>query len=198
LFLISPYFVPGKPGTALLSELVSRGVAVTVLTNSLAATDVPAVHGGYARYRQALLNAGVKLYEMRPSAQMDDGEGRRFGHSQASLHAKSIVIDRQQVLVGSMNLDPRSALLNTEMGIVIESPPLAESVIAWRDQSMSTLAWRVEQESVQGVYGENDELVWVETRDGQEHRLASREPEAGIWARLQAVIARLLPIEQQL
>lgn len=198
LFLISPYFVPGKSGTALLSELVSRGVSVTVLTNSLAATDVPAVHGGYARYRHALLGAGVKLYEVQPSAQMDDDEGRRFGRSQASLHAKSVVIDRQQVLVGSMNLDPRSALLNTEMGIVIDSPPFAEAIMAWRDASISALAWRVEQATVQSVYGETETLVWVETRDGQEYRLATREPEAGIWARLQAAIARLLPIEQQL
>jgi putative cardiolipin synthase len=198
LFLISPYFVPGKPGTDLLRALVERGVRVTILTNSLAATDVPIVHAGYARYRTSLVEAGVELYEVRPSLQSVNEDKRRTGSSQASLHAKTLVFDDRRVLVGSMNLDPRSSLLNTEMGIVIDSPAFAEKVTAWRDRELQQLAWRVEQENVPGVYAEQTRLVWVGVDAGREVRRADREPDAGFWARIQATLARVLPIEQQL
>jgi len=199
LILVSPYFVPGKKGTALLKSLVERGSRVTVLTNSLAATDVPAVHGGYARYRSALVESGVEIYEMPPSNKVDSGSDR-LGGSQASLHAKTMVFDQKRVLVGSMNLDPRSSLLNTEMGILIESPEMARVISNWRDQTLPEIAWRIELERVEDPmpFGAQQRLVWIAHQDGRQTRLNQHEPEAGFWDRLQALISRLLPIERQL
>lgn len=197
LIAISPYFVPGKEGAAFLASLVERGVRVTVLTNALAATDVAAVHSGYSRYRPALIAAGVELYEMKPT---DKGreERARLGESQASLHAKTLVIDGEQVVVGSMNLDPRSALLNTEMGVIIDTPALAAKVGEWRDQELPKIAWRVELEPVTTSVGEEQRLVWISREDGEDVRRYDHEPEATLWARIQASLLRLLPIEQQL
>lgn len=107
--VVSPYFVPGKGGTEHLVELARRGVAVRVLTKSLAATDVAAVHAGYAKRRHALLAAGVRLYELKPDAadaSRERGGTVGGGSSDASLHAKSFAVDGEQVFVGSFNLDP--------------------------------------------------------------------------------------------
>jgi len=121
--LISPYFVPGEAGTAALRALVAGGATVGVVTNSLAANDVPAVHSGYARYRERLLRAGVHLHEIKARSQVDTGGV--FGSSGASLHTKAFVVDDVRGFVGSFNLDPRSADLNTEMGVLFEDPALA-------------------------------------------------------------------------
>jgi putative cardiolipin synthase len=183
-----------------LASLVERGVRVTVLTNALAATDVPAVHSGYSRYRRALIAAGVELYEMKPTGDGRD-ERHRFGESQASLHAKTLAIDGEQIVVGSMNLDPRSDLLNTEMGVVIDSPVLAAKVAEWRDQQLPKIAWRIRLETVEAPlspFGEEERLVWISRENGQDVRRYDREPEASLWARVQAALLRLLPIEQQL
>jgi len=201
LFLVSPYFVPGRQGTELLRSLVERGCRVTVLTNSLAATDVPAVHAGYSRYRQSLIEAGVEIYEMRPANTAAEEGRRRLGESQASLHAKTIVFDGERVLVGSMNLDPRSNLLNTEMGILIESRKLASAILDWRDQGLAEIAWRVdlEQTAMAGFpVGEEARLVWVGLENGQEVRRYDHDPDSAFWARFQAIVLRLLPIERQL
>lgn len=201
LILISPYFVPGKEGTALLRTLVERGRRVTVLTNSLAATDVPAVHAGYARYRRSLLEGGVELYEMRPTVHTGLANESRFGESQASLHAKTLVFDQESVLVGSMNLDPRSNLLNTEMGILIESPALAQLVAQWRESGLPEVAWRVELEEVEAEQAPvvtERRLVWIGQENGQVVRRYDREPDAGLWGRFQALLFRLLPVERQL
>ncbi len=202
LILVSPYFVPGRQGTEELVALVRNGVRVTVLTNSLAATDVPAVHAGYARYRHALIAGGVELYEMRPTETTGAPKPRRQGDSQASLHAKTMAFDRERVLVGSMNLDPRSMLLNTEMGILIESPTLAGEMARWRDESLPEVAWRVDLEPVgdAAAPGASRErrLVWISRENGREVRRTDHDPEAGFWARLQAFMLSLLPIERQL
>jgi len=201
LIVISPYFVPGKEGTAFLNSLVERGCRVTILTNSLAATDVPAVHAGYARYRQSLVEAGVEVYEMPPLSFAYESGAPRFGGSQASLHAKTMVLDRERVLVGSMNFDPRSNLLNTEMGILIESPELANSIADWRDHSLPELAWRIELERVEATDSfmvTEQRLVWISRQNGQEIRLDDREPESSIWAKIQAMLSSMLPIEHQL
>ncbi|MGB5495092.1 MAG: phospholipase D-like domain-containing protein, partial [Sedimenticolaceae bacterium] len=174
---------------------------VNVLTNSLAATDVPAVHASYSRYRRSLVEAGVEIYEMRPTETAEEAGRRCFGESQASLHAKTIVFDRERVLVGSMNLDPRSRLLNTEMAILIESPELASAIGEWRDQGLADIAWRVDLERVatpHSAAGEETRLVWISDEEGREIRRYDREPESGLWARFQATVLRLLPIERQL
>jgi putative cardiolipin synthase len=201
LILVSPYFVPGRQGTELLRSLVERGCRVTVLTNSLAATDVPAVHAGYSRYRRSLVEAGVEIYEMRPANTAGEAGRHRLGESQASLHAKTIVFDGERVLVGSMNLDPRSNLLNTEMGILIESRKLASAIGDWRAQELAEIAWRVDLERIAMPdlpAGEETRLVWVSRENGQEVRRYDHDPESGLWARFQAIVLRLLPIERQL
>src|SRR5262249_26076544 len=138
LDIVSPYFVPTEEGTAALRAYVERGVKVRVLTNSLAATDVAPVHAGYAKYRERLLRAGVRLYELKPTAQ--ESPGAHGGGSDASLHAKAFATDRARIFVGSFNLDPRSARLNTEMGIVMESPPLASALSNALDRQLPQVA----------------------------------------------------------
>jgi phosphatidylserine/phosphatidylglycerophosphate/cardiolipin synthase-like enzyme len=141
--IISPYFVPGQRGMALAESLRRRGVKVRVLTNSLAATDAPAVHIGYARYREDLLAMGVELYELRPQITSDRDIGH-FGSSHASLHAKALVIDRNIVLIGSMNMDPRSADINSEIGLVLRSPAIAEQVVRLFDDVTARSSYHVE------------------------------------------------------
>lgn len=120
LDLVSPYFVPADAGTAALQTLARQGVRVRVLTNSLAATDVTAVHAGYAKRREELLRAGVQLFELKPSAPNQAasvrvaGASKLGGSSKASLHAKTFSVDRQRIFVGSFNLDPRSARLKKD------------------------------------------------------------------------------------
>ena len=132
LLIISPYFVPGDAGVEYFRRMRARGVRVVVLTNSLAATDVSAVHAGYSRYRRPLLESGVELYEVKATARRPGEQKARSGSgpglggsSRASLHAKVFVFDRRELFVGSLNLDPRSVSLNTEIGLVFESPELA-------------------------------------------------------------------------
>ena len=145
VIVISPYFVPGQRGMALVETLRRQGVKVRVLTNSLAATDAPAVHIGYARYRFDLLAMGVELYELRPqiTGARSSSLGR-FGSSHASLHAKALIIDRSVVLVGSMNMDPRSANLNSEIGLVLRSPVIAEQLVRLYDDVTRNSSYRVE------------------------------------------------------
>ena len=187
LLIVSPYFVPGAGGVAQLRELTGRGVRVTVVTNTLAATDVPAVHAGYARYRHALLEAGVELYEIRAdAAQRDSGRGGRPGSSRLSLHAKLLVVDRSTSFIGSMNIDPRSLRLNTENGIVVASPELANTLAEGVRQALEHDAWR--------LYRSGHRLHWVGTQEGATVTL-KQEPGAGWWLRLQALLLSWLPIE---
>jgi putative cardiolipin synthase len=199
LIAISPYFVPGKDGARKLGEMAKSGVDVTVVTNSLASTDVPAVHAGYVRYRRALLEAGVKLYEVRPSPPRDEDGDRRFGTAQSSLHAKTFVIDGRTVVVGSMNMDPRSALLNTEMGIVIDSPELAALVEGWRRNDLPREAWRVTLEGLEADSpSSGGQMQWIAGGTGGEELVAEHEPEASLGRRIVASLLRWLPIEKQL
>ena len=121
----SPYFVPGREGLALLLGLRQRGVDVRVLTNSLASTDEALVHLAYARYRKALLGAGVQLFELSQQRVKENMRMFLFGAALGRLHAKTVVVDQRFAFIGSMNLDPRSATLNTELGALIDSPALA-------------------------------------------------------------------------
>src|SRR6266566_4511766 len=128
LRLVSPYFVPGSAGVEALAAIARRGVKVAVLTNALEATDVAAVHAGYAKRRKSLLRAGVTLYELRRTSRIPHRKAGPLGSSSASLHAKTFAVDESRVFVGSFNFDPRSARLNTEMGFVIDSPHLARQM----------------------------------------------------------------------
>jgi len=197
VLIVSPYFIPGDAGVAWMRSLVGRGVRVTVLTNSLAATDVGAVHAGYQRYRKALLEAGVKLYELKPNAieyQRAMRKDKGFGSSRASLHAKTFVFDRRAVFIGSLNLDPRSIQLNTEIGLVCESPPLAEALAGRLKRNLDKIAWRLElSDSASG----GARIAWVETGAEGERQLLE-EPGVSAWRKFSVWFLGLLPIESQL
>jgi len=143
LILITPYFVPGEHGLALIRKLRQHDIRVRVLTNSLASTDAPVVHVGYARYRPQLIDMGVELHELRNQLGTPRSQLGRFGSSLASLHAKAVVVDRRNVLIGSMNLDPRSQHLNTELGLVIPDATVAGKVVRLFDDVASNSSYRV-------------------------------------------------------
>ena len=140
----SPYLVPGQPGMVWLREMAARGLKLQILTNSLASTDEPTVHIGYSQYRPEMLRLGIDLYELSSSRVMKNKrQSMLFGASQARLHAKLVVIDRKTLFIGSMNLDPRSARLNTEMGVIVQSPQLARELLRVIDIDKLQSAYRV-------------------------------------------------------
>jgi phosphatidylserine/phosphatidylglycerophosphate/cardiolipin synthase-like enzyme len=187
--LVSPYFVPGEKGAADLGAVAGRGVTVRVLTNSLAATDVAVVHAGYAKRRRGLLEAGVQLYELKPTLP-DDGPGgqrRSGGSSSASLHAKTFALDRSRIFVGSFNFDLRSALLNTEMGLMIESRALAQRLGMTFDS-------RIPREAYEVRLAGDGRLEWISRTPSGEMRY-NTEPGTGLLKRLWIEFLSILPIE---
>jgi putative cardiolipin synthase len=173
--IITPYFVPGDRGVEIITALQARGVKVRVLTNSLATTDAPAVHIGYAKYREALLRAGVELHELRGHIDSPRSKVGSFGSSSASLHAKTVVIDRSTALIGSMNMDPRSARLNTEMGVVIKSPVIAQQVVRLYED-VSASGYRLE-------IANDGRMHWKSNIDNSAQD-TYHEPEAKLWLRI--------------
>ena len=193
LVMVMAYYVPGARGVEVMSELTRRGVRVRILTNSLAATDVLAVHAGYSRYRAALLATGVELHEYRPDAQRPAREGHlmRHGDSDSALHAKVIVYDRRLIWVGSANSDPRSRRLNTEGGFLIESAPLAERLLARIEDDFSFQhSWRLALES--GQESGKKQIVWSGMQDGRLVRL-HEEPGADLMRQFRAWFYSLMP-----
>jgi putative cardiolipin synthase len=191
--LISPYFVPAARGTALFKALRARGVRVRILTNSLAATDVPAVHAGYERYRRKLLKCGVEIWEMR--ADPNRPRRRYRSGSGASLHAKAFTVDGEYAFVGSMNLDPRSAFLNTELGIIVPSPDLARRIHGYYDElARLDRSYKVSLEERGGLR----RLRWDWIDANHHHLRAHREPDASWDRRLMAQIIAWLPLERHL
>jgi putative cardiolipin synthase len=197
LLIVSPYFIPGDAGVDWLGGLVKKGVRVTVLTNSLAATDVGAVHAGYQRYRKPLLEAGVKLYELKPEAIEHERDKRGGGitGSRASLHAKTFIFDRSAVFIGSLNLDPRSVQLNTEIGLVCESPPMAENLDDTIESNLDQIAWRLEL--IADASGKK-RIAWVETGANGARKTLLEEPGVSTWRKFSVWFLGLLPIESQL
>jgi len=187
--LISPYFVPGEDGTEGLGAMVARGAQVGVITNSLAANDVAAVHSGYMHYRAPLLRSGVQLYELKSRGNVDGGG--LFGSSGASLHTKAFMIDDQRGFVGSFNLDPRSAYLNTEMGVLFNDPVLAAQL------RQEYLRLASPSQSYLVALGPEGDVRWLE-RDAQPPHWLYREPDAGFWLRASARAISWLPLESQL
>lgn len=196
LIIFSPYFVPGKRGTAFLVQLAQRGVRVRILTNSLASNDVAVVHAGYSKYRKDLLAAGVELYELNKKLTREQRKEKKGmgGSSKASLHAKSFVFDREQIFIGSLNLDPRAVVHNTEIGIVFNQPQMAAQMSDWFDQNIDKLAFRLEL-----VRQENGpaKILWHGMVEG-EPKTFDVEPFSSFWQRFGAGFLRLLPIESQL
>jgi len=190
LLIESAYFIPRDRGIEVARSLRERGVKVRVLTNSLSANDVLAAHAGYSRRRKALLRAGVELHELRPFPGPVDKKVVS-GDSKAALHTKAIVFDREAVFIGSFNLDPRSAGINTEAGIYVESRELARQVIDYMVEG-------IEPENAFRVLLDDDgKLRWLIERDG--FRLHyEKDPNSRWYQRWLAGLIRLLPVEQQL
>ncbi len=191
LDLVSPYFVPGAQGTATLVALARCGVKLRILTNSLSSTDVGVVHAGYAKRRHDLLAAGVRLFEVRRSAAAAGIKSSSGMSSSSSLHAKTFALDGRRIFVGSFNFDPRSARLNTEMGLVIDSPPMARQLAGAFDDRIPLLAYEVL------LAPEGRGLQWLERTPTGETRHAT-EPETTLWRRLGVNLISLLPIEWML
>jgi putative cardiolipin synthase len=187
VLILSAYIIPGERAMEIFRTLGERGVRVRVLTNSLASNDVPAVTAKYKKYRKPLIEAGVELYEFSTHPEIQAGivdtdpVDARF----AGLHTKALVVDREHVYIGSLNLDPRSIRLNTEMGMIVTSPGLAAQVAAIAERDMSpTNSWRVRLDA-------NGDLVW-ESAEGT----VSRQPAQSGWQRVQAWFFKIVPESQ--
>lgn len=191
------YFVPLRAGVEALAKLTERGVAVSLLTNSLATNDVAAAHAGYAEYRRGLLENGVEVFEFRPDAEAPrPGWSLLAGDSQASVHTKALVLD-DVVFVGSFNLDPRSVSINTEMGIAVASAALAADVGRFiRDGMQPANAWKVEL--VPRPDGIGTLIRWTGAGDHGQAVHHWHEPETSLWRRMSAWLMKWLPIESQL
>ena len=186
--LISPYFVPGDDGAAALAGLARSGKAIGVITNSLAANDVPAVYGGYRNYREALLRGGVHVYEIRAQG---TPESSLFGSSGASLHTKAYVVDDVRGFIGSFNLDARSAYLNTEMGVLFEDAGLARALRQeYLRLSGPELSYRV-------TLGADGETRWVD-RTHRPPQIIDVPPDTTTTQRVLARVVSWLPVESQL
>lgn len=200
LVLVSAYFVPTQEGLDFLAKRADAGVQIRLLTNALEATDVPAVHGGYAPYRIAMLEHGMRLFELRSQP---DGNGSRrsgsgspysfSGSSNSSLHSKAVILDRRKVFIGSFNFDPRSALWNTEVGVLVDSPKLSEHV---RQLALEGMAPALSYEVRLAAGQDPPQLVWLAEDDG-EQRVLSEEP-GSRWRHFNAWFSELIGLESML
>jgi cardiolipin synthase C len=185
LSIISPYFVPGDEVTAMLRDTARDGKQVAVLTNSLVANDVAAVHGGYSRYRRSLLEGGVQLWELKPLSG-EKANSSFLGSAGASLHTKAFAVDGRTLFVGSYNLDPRSTWLNCEQGVLVENEKLALQVEGiFENQTRGEHSWN--------VVLEDGKFAWS---DGVER--LDEEPHASLGRRFQAWFARTFRLDAQL
>lgn len=184
--ITSPYFIPRSDGSQRLLDLFKRGVDVSVLTNSLAATDVAAVHGSYTRYRKRLVEGGIKLFELRARRE-ESHDISLFGSRGASLHTKAFVVDGCKAFVGSFNFDPRSASLNTEMGILFDHPALAKEM-------QSIFAAETEPKRSYRLALAEGRTLW----HGEAGNVRNREPDASLRRRIVAWIVSILPVQSQL
>lgn len=191
ILLISPYFVPLRSGIDALARLEERGVDVIVVTNSLAANNQFAVHGGYAPSRKPLLRAGVELYEVRRDASFAGQELVAASGGKATLHTKAFAVDRREVFIGSFNFDPRSAYINTELGVIIRSPEMAAALDDAVEAALPTAAWQVR-------LNDQGRLRWHGVDADGQPVVYTKEPQTSWWQRFVAGFVRLLPIRSQL
>ncbi len=191
--LISPYFVPREGGVKLFQSMREHNVKVKILTNSLASNDVALAHSGYARYREDLLKLGVELSELKPvpGQKEEKVHAGLSGSSGAALHAKTFMLDRKVLFVGTFNLDPRSARYDTQNGIVVRSEALAgQAARLFEENTSLKRAYRV-------TFRNSSRLEWVSEENGKEVRY-SHEPETGLWRRLSLKFLSLFAPEKML
>jgi putative cardiolipin synthase len=200
IIIFNPYFIPGKSGTKGLSELVKQGINVRVITNSLASIDQTAVYAHYSKYRKKLLQAGVEIYEVLPvkplnkksqdSIKQPDLSKIKSKKTKNTLHAKSFIIDRRYVFIGSMNFDARSAFENTEIGIVFDSKDMAQSIANWFDLNADTQAYKLS-------LNKSGKTVWIQNKDGKVTTF-NHEPETTAWRRFIKWVMKIIPMESML
>ncbi|MGE8559888.1 MAG: phospholipase D-like domain-containing protein, partial [Acinetobacter sp.] len=197
--IISAYFVPEKKGEKMLSELAQNNIHVRVLTNSFKANDVFLVHAFYGKYRKDLLKNDVELYEFLSVPETENLNANTDeiakkakvslkGLSRSSLHAKLMAIDQKQVFIGSFNFDPRSAYLNTEIGVLLDSPNLAKAVHQTMDQNLSKYAYKL-------VLDANNKMNWKIKRHDGSIKTYEKEPKMKWWQKAGIKVISWLPIE---
>ena len=194
VIFLTPYFVPRNRGVAFLRDIRSKGVRVVVITNSLASTNVIAVHSGYAPYRKVLLEEGVELYEVKTDAAVANGTAEPGAPDRLTLHTKAVVIDRQLLFVGSLNLDPRSIDINTEMGLFLDSADIATQFAQQVEDDLPLFTYRL---VLSDNSPDHSPLEW-HYAGKSEVSIEKWEPEAGFWRNFKADLFRLLPLEDQL
>jgi putative cardiolipin synthase len=188
VIISTPYFIPRKRGIEILETLGARGVRVVLFTNSLSTNNHTAVHSAYSSYREDILNAGVELWEARADAVKVTSEDGELLPGKLTLHTKGMVIDGKQIFVGSLNLDPRSIDINTEMGLLIDSPELSSRLAEGFLDRLPTIAWRVKLDP-------DGDLGWHGTIDGQQVAEAT-EPQTSGWERFKAWFLKIAPESQ--
>ena len=190
LTIISSYFVPTKDGVNTLVKLSEAGVDIKILTNSFDATDVTAVHSGYSQWRPSLLSAGVKIYELKSTASEEQRENKLWkarSQSSTSLHAKTFAVDDHQVFIGSYNVDPRSANINTEMGVIINDDELARQLHGALGDDLLSKAYEVK-------LLDNGNLQWQTMENGKKVVYDS-EPRVDVSDHVWLTIMSWLPID---
>jgi len=197
LIIVSPYFVPGRKGVEFLADLSDKGVKVKILTNSLSSTDVSVVHAGYTRYRKPLLRAGIELFELNKKTAKSSRNAvkkGKIGVSETSLHAKTFIVDRKTVFIGSLNLDARSVVQNTEIGVVVDSKEISDFMVNNFYKKIDRVAFRlgldVDKEGI-------EHMTWTGLIDGKVTTYTT-EPYTSLWQRFFVSFMRLMPIESQI
>ncbi|MBO9667075.1 MAG: phospholipase D family protein, partial [Bdellovibrio sp.] len=193
ILMVTPYFVPGPNGVEYFRQKVKSGISVIVITNSLASGDVATVFSGYKKYRKDLIKAGVHLYELRPNVDKEMRKTKTMGSSggsHAGLHGKVMVFDNSTMFVGSMNLDPRSFNLNSEMGVVMKCPDLANAFSGKFKHNLAEIAYKVDLD-------DKGELVWTTYDEGKKTTLHG-EPETSWWQRTKASFMSIFVPESKL
>jgi len=191
VIILSPYFVPRKTGIEAFSELQARGVDVTIITNSLAANNQSSVHGGYAPSRKPLLKSGVKIFEVRADADISGSQIVATGGAKATLHTKAFIVDRKEIFIGSFNFDPRSANINTELGVIIRSTEMAE-------QYARTIEANIAGQTFEVFLNEKGQVRWRGYDDDGTEVILDKEPQTTWGQRFGAGFMRILPIRGQL
>lgn len=191
LDLVSAYFVPGRAGTDFFVDLAQSGNEVRILTNALNTTDVLLVHAGYTKYRRALMEAGAQLYELKLRGGPAAANALPLGLSGASLHAKTLAVDDNRIFIGSFNFDPRSAMLNCEMGFLIDSPALAQGLHDMFDERLDYVSYRP-------ALTPEQKMIWRESLRDAEARVYQEEPGATWFQQVAMVVIGLMPVEWML
>ena len=206
VIIASPYLVPGDGGMRLLESLRQRNVRISVLTNSLASTDVPMVHAAYQHYRERMVKDGIELYEARPMSGQPGNAGDKSGGSgdtsegksagQFTLHDKIFIFDRKRAFIGSMNFDRRSLRINTEGGLLIDSPELARQLVDRFDAITSPAKSYHVVLGPAHAFGRQP-LVWRTEESG---RIVDEnaEPKGDLTRAIKAELLTLLPLDDLL